>query len=200
MSKGIIISHDKGGSYVLMNNGTFRFVKGYTRYSVGDEIDLDPEEAHRRLRLIRLMLPAACISLVFIFAGFYYALLVEVHTIYIKINPGVELNFNRVNRLVSVNPVNDDGVFIVDYLQLRGTPENVVVSIVRGIHEHNHPILEEFPVLLIAIATRGGLPAQELEHSVNAALYMHGLWGFALALACEIDYIAICEQERGIVR
>ena len=41
--KAIIMSHERGGSYVLERSGSFRFVNGYTSRLIGTEIELKPQ-------------------------------------------------------------------------------------------------------------------------------------------------------------
>ena len=71
----------------------------------------------RVLRAARLLPVAACLVLVLLGAGWLYA--TPTVSIYIDVNPSVELAVNRFDRVVSATGRNDDGQALLESLDLR---------------------------------------------------------------------------------
>lgn len=59
--KAIILSHERGGSYVMDHNGCYWFVKGHAARLIGSEIDFKPQP---QVSLAQIASMAACIVLI----------------------------------------------------------------------------------------------------------------------------------------
>ena len=74
----------------------------------------------QRKRLYKRMIPAiaCCLFLLFGFGG-YRAYFTETLIISIDINPSIELNVNRFDRVIAINSYNDDGLKLADSIDIR---------------------------------------------------------------------------------
>ncbi|MCL2150918.1 MAG: hypothetical protein FWH50_01675, partial [Coriobacteriia bacterium] len=122
--KAIIISHEDDGSYVMDREGSFRFVKGYSSRPVGMEIEIAAKAPTSRMRLTAI---AASFFLVLALTGFAWTWNTQKYSVYMDINPSLELVFNGFDRLIAVNALNEDGETLLRDLNLRGMPGDAVL-------------------------------------------------------------------------
>lgn len=197
--KAIIMSHENGGSYVLDDTGSFQFVKGYTSKPIGYEIDLTKQAGIRsNVNFTRLTALAAGIALIVVFSGFGWMWTSENHTIYVDINPSVELRFNRFNRLIGSWPLDDDGEELLRGLNLGGAPATVVVNILLRAREMGYPLVSgETPMVLVTFATGEAYASDEHENAVASAINEHGLADLMIIKACGTNYRYMA-REHGI--
>ena len=182
--KAVILSHEDGGTYVLDKTGSFKFVKGYEAHDIGEEIDLKPEfsaaiKTKRRAKInyFKPLALAACLIMVFVLGGVTWMWNSQSHSIYVDINPSVELTFNRFNRLMSIRPLNDDGEEFLQDLNLRGAPEDVVVSLINEAKQNGYT--EHSPAVIITFTTNG--PYEVHGPAIAQALERDGLQGLSVA-------------------
>ncbi len=72
---------------------------------------------HRRLLGYRQLILAA--SLIFTFALGYWAYFIPVSAISIDVNPSIEIEINRLDRVIKVYAFNDDGQQIIDNINVK---------------------------------------------------------------------------------
>lgn len=72
---------------------------------------------HRRLLGSRQLILAA--SLIFTFALGYWAYFIPVSAISIDVNPSIEIEINRLDRVINVYAFNDDGQQIIDNINVK---------------------------------------------------------------------------------
>ena len=189
--KAIILSHEKGGSYVLDRDGSFRFLKGYASYAVGSEIEfkLQPAIDYKVIAL------AACFILFAAFGGFSYLLSAESYSVYIDINPSVELVFNGMNTLKTAKGLNGDGEALLAGLDLKGAPGGVILQLIGAAEAKGY--IEphgDSPVISITIAERGGKSPQEYERIICAALESASLQSLTEVCVCNAEARARAEE------
>jgi len=124
--KAVILSHEDGGTYLLDRNGDFRFVRGSLALPVGAEVDIWSSAV---TRFIRTAILAACFLLTLSVGGFSYAWNQNSFSVFMEINPGLELVFNNFDRLIKTLPLNQDGAELLDGLPLKGKADRVVVDV-----------------------------------------------------------------------
>ena len=145
--KGIVISHENGGTYVMSKNGGFKFVKGYENHAVGVEVELD-ESKYRKIKkdkshskLIFRYAPAfaaVCLIVAVAFGIYAWVWNAGYHSVYVEMNASVELRFNRFNRLISARAINDDGAEIIYNLQNGLSSSEAVVQAIIDIYENDN--------------------------------------------------------------
>jgi len=123
MMKAIILSHERGGSYALDRNGCYQFVKGHTARPVGEEIEL---ALRPQIQYAKIASIAAGFIMVVLLGSFSWLWNAESYSVYVDVNPSVELVFNNLNQLKAAKPLNEDGAKLLADLKLKGNPGDVV--------------------------------------------------------------------------
>jgi len=187
--KAIIFSHEKGGSYVMDSEGFFDFVKGYTKQPIGTEIEIADTASHPPITIMRIMSYAACFIVVISLSIFAYLWNTVNYSVYVDINPSVEMRFNAVNRLKTTLPVNEDGTQLLDGLKLRGSAENTVPALILAVDEKGYLNITdgETAVLITVVVRRGGSP-DALISSIMTALDKHNMLGFVSIESCTNEF------------
>ena len=94
----------------------------------------------------------------------------ESHSIYVDMNAGVELVFNRFNRLITANAINEDGEEIAYTIDRGLNPSEAVVHTVNEIYENGSG---ENNAAVIAFSDNGTY--HEKAPAIADALYENGL-------------------------
>jgi hypothetical protein len=109
--KAIVAEIDKKQMIVLTDKGDFIKVKRQMSMGIGDEIELKPQKINLTYR--RLASIAACfLACIFLSTG-VYAYYTPYSYVSVDINPSIALSLNRFERVISVNPLNDDAVNLI---------------------------------------------------------------------------------------
>ena len=188
--KAIIISHERGGSYVMNHEGCFEFVRGFASRPIGEEIDF---AAAPRMSFARAAGIAACFAVVLLLGGFGWMRSAESYSVYVDVNPSVELVFNNLNRLKAANPLNADGMKLLADVKLKGAPGDVVVSLIQKVKEEGL-IGAGQPNVLITVAARGGKSPEAYEKLIISALEDKGLQNYVTVEVCDKDFRVKAEQ------
>ncbi|MCL2837357.1 MAG: hypothetical protein FWE00_11600 [Defluviitaleaceae bacterium] len=185
--KALILSHDRdrGGVYVMDDGGSFRFVRGHLSQPAGTEIEIR-EVAFVNFRKIvavaasfALILALGCFGWLWNSVSFY---------VYVDINPSVELQFNRLNRLKTAVPLNEDGAALLDSLRISGGVENIAASLIEAAEQRG--FLEAgdgAPALFISIIPAGGRSPDAAVSAVNAALEKRGMLDYSVVETGDTD-------------
>jgi hypothetical protein len=142
--KGIVVEKQNGHAVVLNKNGSFVKVKDKAEYAIGAEYDFRNNLFINK----KFASMAAAIALVLGVSPVAYGYVTPTDYVTIDINPSVELVTNRFNKVIRINPLNEDGNKLVDGIKL------------------NNKNLDEAVNLLIKSANEGGYLTQELENQV----------------------------------
>ena len=174
--KAIIFSHENDGSYVMDQDGCFRFVRGYASQPVGTEIELKTQSP---VTFMRVASAAACFILVVSISIFAWLWNATSYYIYIDINPSVELRINGVGRIRSASPLNDDGEALLSGLNLRGTAEDAVVSLIEAAKQKNIlSATDGVTDVLITVIATGSRSADAQITTIETALEENGMRGY----------------------
>lgn len=142
--KGIVVEKQNGHAVVLNKNGSFVKVKDKAEYAIGAEYDFRNNLFINK----KFASMAAAIALVLGVSPVAYGYVTPTDYVTIDINPSVELVTNRFNKVIRINPLNEDGNKLVDGIKL------------------NNKNIDEAVNLLIKSANEGGYLTQELENQV----------------------------------
>ena len=187
--KAIIFSHEKGGSYVMDSEGFFDFVKGYTKQPIGTEIEIADIASHPPITLMRIMSYAACFVVVISLSIFAYLWNTINYSVYVDINPSIEMQFNAINKLKTTLPVNEDGTQLLDGLKLSGSAEDTVPALILAADEKGYLNITEgeTSVLITVVVRRGGSPDAFMS-AIMAALDKHNMLGFVSIEGCTKEF------------
>ncbi len=140
-----------------------------------DRIDLstpqEKEEASRPVRNIRRrvtgILAAACLSIIALAGGTYTYQNGRVDSVIgIDVNPSVELSVNRNNKVLEAEALNDDGMAILEDMDIRGVDLNVAVNAVIG-SMVTHGYLNDLDnAILVTVSNDSIKKAQGLRYAV----------------------------------
>ena len=184
--KAVVLSHERGGSYVLCSNGDFRFAKGHTSQSIGAEIEIESKPMGNYFKIVAM---AACLALAIVI-GVFACLWnlrsnAERYFIYVDINPSVELTFNNQNELETVKPLNNDGVALIEELNLKGTPADVVIALLQEADMKGYLDDQgDCPLVFITITAKNDALSKAIKGAIEAALNDNNLQNIAIV---EID-------------
>ena len=183
--KAIVFKHDNDGTYVLDREGSFSFVTGYTTQSVGAEIEITSQPSSYLKKISSI---AACLILV-LSLGLFIRLWTQTnHFVYVDINPSIELQFNRFDRLKAVTPLNDDGAALLGNMDLRGASDKIVLDIINEAIEQGFlvPAGSKTEVLITVIPAGSGLPDTRIS-AINLTLERNGMNGFTVVETTGMD-------------
>ncbi|HYE09260.1 MAG TPA: anti-sigma factor domain-containing protein, partial [Patescibacteria group bacterium] len=109
--KAIVAEIDKKQMIVITDKGDFIKVKRQMSVGIGDEIELKPQKINLTYR--RLASMAACfLACIFLTTG-VYAYYTPYSYVSVDINPSIALSLNRLERVIAVNPLNEDAVNLI---------------------------------------------------------------------------------------
>jgi len=182
--KAIIISNERGGSYVMDHDGVFSFVYGYASLPVGTEIEIKERPNTNLTKIVSL---AACFVLAVSFVFYAWLWNATQYYVYVDINPSVEMQFNRFDRAINTEPLDPSGAELLNGLTLRGTSDHVVVSLIDAAVQKNFldPSDAAYSVLITVVATGGRTPDDDGQAAAwcrKAADHGHAVAQEALAV------------------
>ena len=183
--KAIIFSHEGSGSYVMDREGSFRFVRGYSSLPVGSEIELKRKAP---VQINRIAAIAACFMVMAAIGLFAMLLNTVNYYAYVDINPSVELAFNKLGRLKTATPLNEDGAQLCSELKLRGRLDDTVIALIEAADKMGFIVVREgVPAVLITIYSDNAKLRQDNLAMLNAALREHGMLELTMLESCAKD-------------
>lgn len=126
--KGIIIEKGHDYSVLLLSDGTFRNVKNCKSQEVGDVIYTRDVVSGNLLNLKRVASMIAAIFIVVFLGTGAYIWVTPVQYINIDINPSVELMINRLDRIIKVKSLNDDGKMLIQNISVNAQHYEMGIS------------------------------------------------------------------------
>lgn len=133
------------------------------------------------------------------FAGYQYQFAVDT-AVSIDVNPSIELEVNRQEKVLRATPLNDDAQTILDGMELEGVNLKTAVNAVIGSMVQNGYLTDEINSILLSVdnddeAKRVALQ-EELTQGVNESLQQLSVNGtvFAQSLNSSAELKALAEQ------
>ena len=147
--------------------------------------ELQPKKKKNRWAPLAI---AACLALVLVGGGggyYYYSANAVASLVSLDVNPSIQLEVNKNEKVLSATPMNDDGAEILDGMDLKGTPADVAMyAIIGSLLQHGY-VDELANSILITVEdndqTRGEKLQQELTAQADAALANAQVNGSVLA-------------------
>ncbi|MCR5784786.1 MAG: hypothetical protein K6G40_03960 [Eubacterium sp.] len=113
--KAIVIGEKDGMSALLLEDGTTEYRE--VSAPVGSRIEIEEKKKATGIsKAVRVAATMAAAFALVIFGGGYYIFAAPVAYVSVDINPSIEYSISRMNHIVSVKSLNDDGTEIVDLL------------------------------------------------------------------------------------
>lgn len=138
-------------------------------------ISMTEKKANNKIRYF-ISVAAACILLVAgVSGGVYYSNNVAVESIIgIDVNPGIEIEVNKNDRVIDVNAVNEDGVKVLDSMDLKDTELKVAVNAIIGSMVSQGYVAPENSSILVTVQNDDENKAiqlkEEIASDIDAAL------------------------------
>ncbi|MCL2436596.1 MAG: hypothetical protein FWD00_01010 [Clostridiales bacterium] len=175
MKKAIIFSHERGGSVVMANDGTFHFVKGHSLKPIGTEIEMEVKSIPR-VNFRRIATVAACFIVAITIGGYAWLLNSINYMVYIDINPSVKMQFNALERLSNVRLLHEDSTNLLDDVALRGNMETASVQLIHAAVQRGYLDPEaDAPMAVISVFAASSRCAEERVATIQSMLEEHGL-------------------------
>ena len=156
----------------------------------GTVIDMtNAVETKKKKRRWAPLAAAACLALVLVGGGggyYYYSANNAVASLVsLDVNPSIQLEVNKNEKVLSATPINDDGAEILDGMDLKGTQADVAMyAIIGSLLQHGY-VDELANSILITVEdddqARGEKLQQELTAQADAALASAQVNGAVLA-------------------
>jgi hypothetical protein len=127
-STGIVMQLEKRHAFIMTNTGEFLKVKvGKQSPSIGEVYS---GEIAKKVPIYKYASMAASLLFVLFFGGVSYAYYTPVASVEVNINPSIELQVNRWDRIIKSIPLNDDGVTVLSSLDIKNKPLNVGLDLI----------------------------------------------------------------------
>lgn len=164
--KAIVAEIDKRQMIVITDKGDFVKVKRQMSAGIGDEIELKPQKiypAYRRLASI-----AACfLACIFLSTG-VYAYCTPYSYVSVDINPSIALSLNRFERVIAVNPLNEDAVNLIKGVKsLKNQDIDEALSeIIKSASDKGYIDNKTENQVMVVVSARNPKQEQKLENAV----------------------------------
>lgn len=174
----------------------------------GTVIDMtNAVETKKKTRRWAPLAAAACLALVLVGGGggyyYYTANNAVASLVSLDVNPSIQLEVNKNEKVLSATPMNDDGAEILADMDLKGTPADVAMyAIIGSLLQHGY-VDELANSILITVEdddqARGEKLQQELTAQADAALANAQVSGAVLAQTLQhTEELSQKAQEYGI--
>ena len=132
-------------------------------------------------------LVAACFAVIFL--GWFQVYRVTDATVYLDVNPSVTLGVNRLGKVVSASADNEDGVIILDNMNLRGTDVDVAMNALLGSMVKYGYLSQAQNTLLISVNGKNEARTTALQQRLafNAGQTLETLLGKGIVLGQNVD-------------
>ncbi len=187
--KVIIMSHERGGSYIMDSEGTFRLVRGYSSCPVGTEVEFRPKSSAKIISLLM------CFVLILGAGVFGWQWNTEAYSVYVDINPSIELVFNNLNKLKVAKPLNEDGAALLGEISLSGSLDDAVTALVdKAIEDGYVDAKLDLPPVVVTVTARRGKSPDDYIALISSSLAHRGFDKIATVELCSGDYLARAEE------
>lgn len=165
--KGIVVEKQNGHAVVLNKNGSFVKVKDKAEYAIGAEYDFRNNLFINK----KLASMAAAIALVLGVSPVAYGYVTPTDYVTIDINPSVELVTNRFNKVIRINPLNEDGSKLVDRIKLNNKNIDEAVNLlIKSANEEGYLTQELENQVLVTVCSKNEEKSKEMETKLEAVV------------------------------
>jgi len=183
--KAIIMSHERGGSYVMDKEGFFEFVKGYAAQPIGTEIEI---ASHPLIAPSRVVPAITCLILVAALSIFAYLWNTVNYSVYMDINPSIELQFNALDKLKNATPLDEDGAELLEGLKLSGSAADIVLTLINSAEQKGYLEAGNDGIsVAIKVVARGGRAYDAYVSTITAMLDIHQKSSFTTVEGSSMD-------------
>ncbi|EGD53012.1 hypothetical protein TheetDRAFT_0028 [Thermoanaerobacter ethanolicus JW 200] len=116
--KAVVVQKEKNKTYVMTEKGEFKCLNNLQNVDIGETIELN--ENFLALRHTAKILIAASLLLALIFTIINFKSPEVYAYVYIDINPSIEVLIDKNAKIISANPLNEDGKKILKNLSYKG--------------------------------------------------------------------------------
>ncbi len=139
--------------------------------SVTDERSVISMTTKKKNNIIRLVAPAVAACLILaagLFGGVYYADNLAVDSVVdIDVNPAIELTVNRQEKVLDVTAVNEDGVAILDGMDLKKADLQVAVNALLGSMVKQGYVADSTTGILVSVQNKDAGKAEKLQKKLT---------------------------------
>lgn len=167
--KAIVAEIDKKQMIVITDKGDFIKVRRQMSVGIGDEIELKPQKLNLTYR--RLASIAACfLACIFLSTG-VYAYYTPYSYVSVDINPSIALSLNRFERVISVDPLNEDAVSLIqDTKSLKNQDiDEALSNIIKSAAEKGYIDKMSENQVMVVVSAKNEKQEAELASEVNIA-------------------------------
>ncbi|GFI61432.1 anti-sigma-I factor RsgI7 [Clostridiales bacterium] len=115
---------------------------------------------------------AACASLLFILIGGHWLYFTPIVEISLDINPSIELSLNRLERLISVNGLNDDGLELTNTLDIKFKKYTDAINQILG-SENIANLMSNNEIMTITVTGPEGTKSEKVLLEIEACTVKH---------------------------
>lgn len=121
-------------------------------------------------KIVKFVIPAvaACFLLIAGFSGgtYYNNNFVVDSIIDIDVNPGIEITANKNDKVIEATAVNNEGVEILDGMDLKSTELKVAVNAIIGSMVQNGYVIDEYSSILVTVQNDDTAKAESLRNEI----------------------------------
>ena len=164
--KGIIVAKNSESSVLLLSDGTFKTVKTSDNFEVGMVLQVNDALRTRGYYLKKIAHMAASVLVVAFIGLGAFLWSTPVQYINIDINPSVELSVNYFDRIISVNPMNEDGQKLVESVSVQARRyANGIGLVINTAHEMGY--LNDEEDVLISISSSDPKRVEKAKNDIK---------------------------------
>lgn len=112
-------------------------------------------------------------------------------TVLLDVNPSIELNVNKNDKIISVNPLNEDAKIIIDNMNLKNSDLNIAINALIGSMLKKGYLTELQNSVLISISSKNNTKSTELQtiltNEINGILKSSNIDGSILTQLINVD-------------
>lgn len=167
--KAIVAEVDKKRMIVITAAGDFVKIRAKANIGIGDEIEISPRSSYQLYR--RAAALAACFIMAVMLTTGVYAYYTPYSYISVDINPSIGLSLNRFERVISVQPLSQDGAaFLESVGDIKNrNAEAAVTTILQNAAAQGYLKEEKEPGVVIVVAAKDDKYKEKLKNDVSSA-------------------------------
>lgn len=163
--KGVIVEIRNDYAAILSDNGSIIKIKN-NNYQIGEEIQMKNTTKKSKMKIYALATSVAC-AILMVGTG-VYAYTTPYSYVSLDVNPSIEYEVNRFNRVINVTAVNDDGAEIINNLDLENkTIDEAIEDTITEINEQGYFGEDETGGVVIATSNDDTDKATELAKDLE---------------------------------
>lgn len=166
--KGLVV--EIAGKYMVVadENGYFKKIKYEDGCTIGQEIDLLPASNLRYFPVMQRISAVAAVIVVAVGLGLY-SYYSPYSYVSIDINPSVEIVLNRFEKVLDVQPLNEDGENIIKDSQefMHKKVDDVLSKLIDEAHQQNYLKNDQENEVFITVSASKAQVAQEVSREVK---------------------------------